>query len=164
MPNRTNDVRLAFAVALVPTVAYVLHDFAFQLPDNEGEASLGFFLTLAGLLLVWASSGYIIARSSNGTRSRIIAGSITGIVSVGVVSLTFAVLNNMFVDRMSYEPDRIRAFQQSGYATMKEYLHHQGWGPAPLLMFVAAVVGALGAAARRQPERGAREKRAETGG
>jgi hypothetical protein len=75
------------------------------------------------------------------------------IVIVGILSLTSISLKNLFVYRMSYEPDRIRAFQQSGYATMKEYLHHQGWGPAPLLMFVAAIVGAIGGAVRKRTER-----------
>jgi hypothetical protein len=147
------NLRLALAVAVIPTIAYVLHDLVFQLPDNAHEPTLGFFLTVAGLLGVWASSGYIIARRVNGTRSRIIAGAVVGIVSVGILWLTSIALNNLFVDRMSYEPDRIRAFQQSGYATMKEYLHHQGWGPAPLLMFVAAIVGAIGGAVRKRTER-----------
>jgi hypothetical protein len=140
------NLRLALAVAVIPTIAYVLHDLVFQLPDNAHEPTLGFFLTVAGLLCVWASSGYIIAR-------RIIAGAVVGIVSVSILWLTSIALNNLFVDRMSYEPDRMRAFQQSGYATMKEYLHHQGWGPAPLLMFVAAIVGAIGGAVRKRTER-----------
>jgi hypothetical protein len=147
--DNIRHVRLAFAVALIPTIAYILHDLVFQLPDNAHEATLGFFVTVAGLLCVWTSSGYIIARHVNGTRSRIIAGAVVGIVSVGILWLTSIALNNLFVDRMSYEPDRIRAFQQSGYATMKEYLHHQGWGPAPLLMLVSAIAGATGGALRR---------------
>jgi hypothetical protein len=147
------NLRLALAVAVIPTIAYILHDLVFQLPDNAHEATLGFFVTIAGLLSVWASSGYIIARRVNGTRSRIIAGAAAGILSVGILWITSIVLNNLFVDRMSYEPDRMRAFHQSGYATMREYLHHQGWGPAPLLMFVAAIVGAIGGAVRRRTRR-----------
>src|SRR4051794_789093 len=150
---RPSNLGLALAVAVIPTVAYVLHDVVFQLPDNAHEPTLGFFLAVAGLLCVWASGGYIIARGTNGTRSRVIAGAVVGIVSVAILWLTSVALNNLFVDRMSYEPDRIRAFQQSGYATMKEYLHHQGWGPAPLLMFVAAIVGAVGSAVRKRTER-----------
>ena len=137
---------LAVAVAIIPTIAFVLHDFVFQLPDNEGEASLGFFLTVAGLLCVWGCSGYIVARRAGGVGAAIIEGAVAGMVSVGLLWLTFVVLNSIFLDRMSYEPDRIRAFQQSGYATMREYWSHQsGGGPFPLVMGVAAIVGALGA-------------------
>jgi hypothetical protein len=46
-PNdlRSWNLRLTFAIALIPTIAYVLHDLVFQLPDNAHEATLGFFVT-----------------------------------------------------------------------------------------------------------------------
>ena len=147
---RPGNFRLAVAVAVIPTIAFILHDLVFQLPDNEGEASLGFFLTIAALLCVWGCSGYIVARRVKGAGAAVIAGAVAGIVSVAILWLTFIVLNTLFLDRMSYEPDRIRAFQQSGYATMREYWNHQrGWGPFPLVMLVAAIVGAMGGAVRR---------------
>jgi hypothetical protein len=52
--------------------------------------------------------------------------------------LTFIVLNNLFIDRMSYEPDRIRAFKESGYASMRTFVN-SGMGTAPFLMFIAAL-------------------------
>jgi hypothetical protein len=153
----TNTSRFSVGVlgfAAIPTIAFVLHDLVFQLHDNGHEATLGLVLTVAGFLFIWACSGYLIARRVSGSTTRVIAGAVAGIVSVGVLWLTFIVLNNVFLDRMSYEPDRIRAFQQSGYATMREYWHHQsGWGPFPLLMAVAAVVGAIGGAVRRNKPR-----------
>jgi hypothetical protein len=152
--GRLGNIRLALAVAIIPTIAFVLHDLVFQLPDNEGEASLGFFVTIAGLLCVWGCSGYLMARPANRTAAAFFAGAVAGIVSVGVLWLTFVALNNLFLDRMSYEPDRIRAFHQSGYATMREYWDHQrGWGPFPLVMLVAAVVGGIGGAVRRTAQR-----------
>ena len=64
-----------------------------------------------------------------------------------------------FTDRMSYEPDRIRAFERSGYATMREFLMSGSWwrSPLPLLMAVAALAGAVGAwlRARLHPATGA---------
>jgi hypothetical protein len=152
--GRPGSVRLALVVAIIPTIAFVLHDLVFQLPDNEGEASLGFFVTIAALFGVWGSSGYIMARRTNGAGAAIIAGAAAGIVSVGLLWLTFLVLNSVFLERMSYEPDRIRAFQQSGYATMREYWNQQrGWGPFPLVMLVAAIAGGIGAAARKMTHR-----------
>jgi hypothetical protein len=68
--------------------------------------------------------------------------------------VSLIVLNSLFIDRMSYEPDRIRAFQQSGYATMGEYWKHQhSLGPFPLLMSVAAVIGTVGGGIRRATHR-----------
>ena len=152
--GRPGSIRLTLAVAIIPTIAFVLHDLVFQLPDNEGEASLGFFITIVGLLCVWGCSGYLMARRANRRAMAPLAGAVAGILSVGILWLTFVALNNLFLDRMSYEPDRIRAFHQSGYATMREYWDHQrGWGPFPLVMLVAAVVGGIGGAVRRTSQR-----------
>jgi hypothetical protein len=137
---------LWLAVTAIPTIAFVLHDFVFQLPDNEGNVTVGFLVTLVGLLVVWACCGYIIAARVRGSFASLVYGAFAAAASVAMLWLTFIILNNSFIERMSYEPDRIRAFQQSGYATMREYWNHQhGWGPFPLLISVAGVVGAVGA-------------------
>jgi hypothetical protein len=138
----------SLAVALIPAAAFFLHDFVFQLPDNQHEASLGFFLTLAGLLFVWGLAGYLAAR---GRTHRVIWGATAGVVSVLMIGVTFFVLNWFFVDRMSYEPDRIRAFHASGARTMWEFVNGRGFdpGPGPILMVLAALAGAAGSGLRR---------------
>jgi hypothetical protein len=134
---------LSLGVALIPTVAFTLHDLVFQLPDNQHEASLGFFLTAFGLLFVWALGGYLAGRGTRTVFAAIRTGAVTGVMSVGILWLTFIALNNLFTDRMSYEPDRIRAFRASGYPTMRDYVNHgMGLGPLPLLVGVAVLTAA----------------------
>ncbi len=130
---------------LAPTIAFTLHDLVFQLPDNQHEASLGFFVTALGLLFVWALGGYLAGRGTRSVFAAIGAGVITAPMSVGILWLTFITFNRLFTDRMSYEPDRIRAFRASGYLTMREYPDHSmGPGPFPLLMGVVVLVGMAG--------------------
>jgi hypothetical protein len=130
---------------LAPTIALTLHDLVFQLPDNQHEASLGFFVTVFGLLFAWALGGYFVGRGARSVFMAIGAGAVTAAISVGILWLTFVTLNRLFTDRMSYEPDRIRAFRASGYRTMREYLDHgMGSGQFPLLMGVAALAGMAG--------------------
>ena len=136
---------LPLLVAVIPALAFTLHDLVFQISDNQHEASLGFFLTASGLLLVWALGGRLAARDTRTVPTAIRAGAINGVMSVAILWLTFITLNNLFIDRMSYEPDRIRAFMASGYPTMREYVNRgMGLGPFPLLMAVAALSGMAG--------------------
>jgi hypothetical protein len=145
----------AFAVGLLPAVAFTLHDLVFQLPDNQHEASLGFFVALFALLLVWGSTGYLAARGSATVMARIGTGAIAAVASVAGLWLTFITLNMLFSDRMSYEPDRIRTFQASGDSTMREYMQYRrGAGPFPLVMGVAALVGVIGGAIGATPQVG----------
>lgn len=123
----------ALGVGVIPAIAFTLHDLVFQLPDNQHEASLGFFLGVFGLLLVWGLAGYLAALGSPTVLAAIRAGAIAAATSVGILWLTFITLNNLFTDRMSYEPDRIRAFRASGYPTMRAYLDHARGPGGPFL-------------------------------
>jgi hypothetical protein len=44
--------------------------------------------------------------------------------SVAFLWFAFVGLNTLFIEQMSYEPDRILAFHRSGYATLQEWWHH----------------------------------------
>jgi hypothetical protein len=57
---------------------------------------------------------------------------------------------------MSYEPDRIRAFQASGYPTMRAYVNQLDMF-FPMLMLIAAIAGAAGGAIRTLRRYGASE-------
>ena len=145
----------ALGVGLVPTIAFTLHDLVFQLPDNQHEASLGFFLTVFGLLLIWGVAGYLAAHGSRSVLTAIGAGAVAATASVAILWLTFITLNSLFTDRMSYEPDRIRAFRASGEPTMRAYLDHSGAGPFPLVMGVAMLAGVAGGAIGSKRQRSA---------
>jgi hypothetical protein len=133
-------------IVLFPTVAFALESAVFQLRDNQHEPTVGFFMTVGVLLSVWGASGYLAARGARRPASAAKSGAAAALVSVALLAAAFIILNNLFVDRMSNEPDRIRAFQQSGYATMRAYINHELVLSSffPVLGAVAVVVGAIG--------------------
>jgi hypothetical protein len=136
-------------VAAIPAIAFALHDLVFQLPDNQHEPTLGFFITVGGLLFVWGLGGYLAAPRVGGFAAAMKSGAVAGMMSVGILWLTSIVLNNLFIDRMSYEPDRIRAFQESGYATMRAYVNSSVFDSFTLMLLSVAAVTAAGGAALR---------------
>jgi len=146
MTIRTSTLSAGIVVAiLAPAAAFLLHDLVFQLPDNQHEATLGFFLTVFGLLFVWGVGGYLAGRRTRTMTAAAAAGLTTAATSVIVLWLTFLTSNLAYPDRMSYEPDRIRAFRASGYPTVREYVvHNMTPGPFPLLLGVAVVIGIAG--------------------
>jgi hypothetical protein len=154
LKNRRRPM-VALGVGLIPTIAFTLHDLVFQLPDNQHEPSLGFFLTVFGVLLVWGVAGYFAAQGSRSLLAAIGAGAVAATASVAILWLAFITLNDLFTDRMSYEPDRIRAFRASGEPTMRAYLDHRGAGPFPLVMGVAVLAGVAGGAVGRKRQRNA---------
>lgn len=140
--------RRVILIVAAPAIAFTLHDFVFQLPDNHHEASLGFFAAAFCLFSTWALAGYLAGQRTPTVITAVSAGATAAATSVAMVWLTFVVLNTLFTDRMSYEADRIRAFRASGAATMREYLdQREDAGPFPLLMGVAVLVGMTGGAA-----------------
>jgi hypothetical protein len=137
---------LGFAVGVIPAFAFTLHDFILQLPDNHHEPTPGVFLTVGGLLFVWGLSGYVAARGTHTLAAAIKAAAVTGTMSAAILWLTFIVLNNLFIDSMSYEPDRIRAFQQSGFPTTRAYVNHGLFLGLffPMLMAAATITASVG--------------------
>ena len=81
----SRSAMLSLGVGAIPAVAFTLHDLVFQLPDNQHEASLGFFLTASGLLFIWGLVGYLAARGKRTVFTAIRAGATAGVVSVGVL-------------------------------------------------------------------------------
>jgi len=141
---------VATGLGLVPAVAFVVTDFVLQLPDNHHEPTWGFFVTLFILISIWTLSGFFAPSEPSDWRRAMAAGAASGILSVAVLAAVFVVLNNLFPVRMSYEPDRLRAFSESGYATLRTYINRQlvlsGFFPA--LATVAAILGSTGGGLR----------------
>jgi len=144
------NIGYALALATTPSVAFVLHDFVFRLPDNEGDLTVGLVATLAALLFVWAAGGWTVARVPRGTVTAILVGAVLAASSVAMVWLTFVLLNGLFIERMSYESDRLVAFRHSGYPSLQEWWNYQrDWGPFPILLVASAILGGFGGVIQR---------------
>jgi hypothetical protein len=120
--------------------------------DADPEYVLQYLITLAVLALLLIAIG--VRGRARGTTiwDGVKAGAAAGAVIAILVTLTFLVVNNLFLDIVSRQHDKRVAFAASGWTSMREYLSvtqlEGGLVLTPVLAFVGGVLGLLGAALR----------------
>jgi hypothetical protein len=101
-----------------------------------------------GVLLLWAVAGFLAWRRSGKLGAALKAGALAALVSMGMVMLTFALVDNLFLGLVSRQPEKIWGFAHSGYQSMRAYINHgllRGLLFAlPVMTAAGALLGALG--------------------
>jgi len=105
--------------------------------------------SVAVLLTFFVGSGSLVFRDTGRLVSGMQGGAITALVGMGIAMLTFAVVDNLFLDIVSQQPDKIWNFQHSHYGSMRTMINVgvlRGFVLVlPLLTLVGAVCGTIGA-------------------
>jgi hypothetical protein len=103
--------------------------------------------------LLWGMAGFAAYRRTADFRAAIRAGALVALLSMASVMVTFVVIDNVFLDIVSRQPEKIWGLQQSHAQNMRAYLNHTFVKSLllvlPVLTIAGAVFGALGAAAAR---------------
>jgi hypothetical protein len=110
----------------------------------------------AGWLFVaflWGAAGFAAYRRTSNFRAAIRAGAIVALTSIASVMLAFVLIDNVFLDIVSRQPEKIWGFQQSQYPSMRSYLNHtfvrSFFIVLPVLTAAGALFGAAGGLAGR---------------
>jgi hypothetical protein len=124
--------------------------------DSDPEYVWQILAVYALLALLLVAIGARARRRAGRLDAGPVAGGVAGAVIAVLATLTFLVVNNVFLDIVSRQHDKRVAFAASGWTSMRAYLTvEQLLGGAVLLVMlvvVGAVLGLLGAAlARRRP-------------
>jgi hypothetical protein len=127
--------------------------------DGDPEHVYQYLITLAvlaGLLVLIGARGRRRAggTTGQGLAAGVKAGATAGAVIAVLITLTFLVVNNLFLDIVSRQHDKRVAFAASGWTSMRAYLTvtqlRGGLFLVPALAAVGAVLGLLGAALYRR--------------
>jgi hypothetical protein len=146
-------------IAALVVVTNVVFPGDPQESDADPEYAVQYLITLAvlaGLLTVIGARGRRRAGAARMDRllSGVKAGATAGAVIAAMVTLTFVVVNNLFLDIVSRQHDKRVAFAASGWTSMRAYLTVTQLRGAlfliPTLAVVGAALGLLGAATRRR--------------
>ncbi len=150
---RTSGPRYGLALGLVLGVAVVLTNVVdpgfgyFGLDENVAMA-----LAAALLLASFAAAGFLASRATGRLVAGLRAGALAALIGVGLMMLTFLVVDNLFLDIVSQQPDKIWGFEHSQYASMRAYVtvsQLRGFLLLPVFGLVGAACGGVGAALGR---------------
>jgi hypothetical protein len=128
----------------------VLTNVVFPTPSESDDEYTGWYLIgYLGLFLLFAIGGAINAERARPRRSGALGGAATALIIVGIVLLTFAVVDNVFLAIVSQQIDKVNAFrQQATYTSMRAFINSGLlMGAVVALPFAALVGGVLGALA-----------------
>jgi hypothetical protein len=130
------------ALGVVSVVAIVWSNVI--VPDHESDSEYGAWYLVGYLVLFayWGLSGFLAARGGSSTGGAVLTGAVTAALSVAIILVTFAVVDNLFLSVVMQQPDKASGFAASGLASQRDYVN-QGM----VMAFVTALptVAAIGA-------------------
>jgi len=113
-------------------------------PDNDLSESIGWAVVIA----LVGGAGYSRVRSTSTLREAAIAGGAISFIAFGIAMITFLVIDNLFVEIVSQQPEKIWLFQHSGFPDMRSYLNHTNlrafWTALPAITVFGAICGIIG--------------------
>jgi hypothetical protein len=128
----------------------ILTNVVFPSPNESDDEYTGWYIVLyLGLFLLFAIGGVVNSGRARPLRSGAIGGVATALIVVGMIMLTFVVVDNLFLDIVSQQIDKIAAFRnQTTYTNMRDFINSGLlMGALVALPFCALVGGVLGAVA-----------------
>ena len=131
------------ALGVIGTISVVWSNVIVPSHESDDEYQGLYLVLYLGLLVYFAASGFVAARLGSSIRDASLTGLVTAVIGVGMVLVTFAVIDNVFLDVVMQQPDKAYGYAHSGLSSARDYVN-QGM----LMGFVTAIplVAAVGAA------------------
>lgn len=98
-----------------------------------------------GLFLSWGIAGSLVSRRTTRLRTAVEAGATVAFVSMAMVMLTFVVMNNVFLEIVGQQPDKIWGFHHSSDPNMRAYINHGARRGIVFILPILTVCGGVAA-------------------
>ena len=130
---------------LIFSILVVLTNVIFPSPTESDDEYTGWYILLyLGLFLLFAIGGALNSERAHPLRSGAIGGAGAALIIVAAIMLTFVVVDNLFLDVVSQQIDKINAFHaQTTYTSMRDFINDGLLRGAVMALPVVAVVGGL---------------------
>jgi hypothetical protein len=120
-------------------------------PSTRSDDELGGWIPAIYLctFCYYGMAGFLAARKTlrvgDGVRTRVgdgaRTGALTALIGIGLIIATFLILDNIFLETVSQQVDKIRGFQMHHYASMREYIN---WSHLEGVVFALPIMGLIG--------------------
>ncbi|HKF39094.1 MAG TPA: hypothetical protein VKB35_19515, partial [Ktedonobacteraceae bacterium] len=91
--------------------------------ESDSEYETTYAIGYLVLFLFFVFVGFLASRKTRRLLSGTWAGAITALLGFGVAMLTFFVVDNVWLDIVSHQADKIYGFQHSTFHTMRDYIN-----------------------------------------
>ena len=119
-------------------------------PSNRSDDEFGGWILAINIatFLYYGITGFLGVRKSLRVRDGFRMGALTAFVGLGLIFATFALLDNIFLETVSQQVDKIRGFEHSHYVSMRAYInwsHLMGVVTVlPVYVLIGAACGGIG--------------------
>jgi len=119
-------------------------------PSNRSDDEFGGWILAINLatFLYYGMAGFLGVRKSLRIRDGFRMGALTAFVGLLLIIATFTVLDNIFLETVSQQVDKIRGFEHSHFVSMRAYInwsHLMGVITAlPVYVLIGAACGGIG--------------------
>ena len=121
--------------------------------ESDDEYTAWYLAFYLGLLVYFAVAGMVASSARNRLASSAWAGALTAVLVLLVVTATFIVIDNLFLDVVMQQPDKANGFRHSGLTSQRDYVNQGNFAIFALLPIFAAfgaAFGTLGGLMRKQ--------------
>lgn len=98
---------------------------------------------LGGSFLLWVGVGSLVRLRGEGLRRSFYGGATTAVVQMGLMMITFVIVNNLFLSIISLQPEKIWGLRHSGDPNMRAYVNHAAMRGVLFVLPVFVAVGGL---------------------
>lgn len=135
----------AGVIGALLSIGVVLTNVVFPRPNESDDEYTAWYIVLYLVLFALFGIGGIIAsRRAQPARTGAIGGTVSALIILGMILLTFVVIDNVFLNVVSQQIDKINAFhRQTTYTDMRDFINSGLLAGTAFALMVGGVIGGM---------------------
>ena len=152
-PGLLRSSAFGLVLGAVLVIGIVWSNVIVPAHESDDEYTAWYVAFYFGLLVYFGVAGMVASNARDRLASSAWAGALTAILVLVIVTVTFIVIDNLFLDVVMQQPDKANGFRHSGLTSQRDYVNRDNFAALALLPIFGAFgagFGALGGLIRKQ--------------